>query len=189
MPWRQRSKPGRTSETALPATDTMTDAPEKTNRLPPLFRIEAEEDLRRIPFVDGMALVEVPARLLDRLSLKHGLRGPSQRLKALETSIRSKGFQPLEPIEIRIGKKGRWLVVNGGHRLTAARKVMGEFWSNLFGPKVETLYFVLFADELSWSKAVDARPDGFLPAVEDRITAAERRAEWDVAHQNMREND
>lgn len=125
---------------------------------PKLFRVETEEDLDRIPFVNGMAAVEVPADLLDKLELKHADRGDSLRLRALEKSIRTNGFRPIEPITARIGRKGRWIVVNGGHRLTAARHVMQEFWANLFGQKVNNFYFILFTNPDSWKKS--GRPEG-----------------------------
>ncbi|MEL6207475.1 MAG: ParB N-terminal domain-containing protein [Pseudomonadota bacterium] len=152
--------------------------------VPKVFRVETEADLDRIPFVNGMAAIEVPADLLDKLELKNFERGESPRLAALERSIRSRGYQPVEPITARIGRKGRWVVVNGGHRLTAARNVMGEFWTNLFRPKVESLYFVLFADAKSWSKMGGKRPE--LPDVGDPNQAAQMRAAWDRAESRMR---
>ncbi|MCV6597178.1 MAG: ParB/RepB/Spo0J family partition protein [Mangrovicoccus sp.] len=121
-------------------------------KLPKLFRVRTEEDLDRIPFQNGMAAVEVPADLLDKLELKHHDRGDSLRLRDLERSIRANGFQPVEPITVRIGRRGRWIVINGGHRLTAAQHIMGEFWSNLFGKKVKNFYFILFTNPESWSK-------------------------------------
>jgi hypothetical protein len=150
---------------------------------PRIFRIRSEADLDRIPFTDGMAAVEVPARLLDRLELKNFERGESPRLAALERSIRARGFRPTEPITARVGRKGRWVVVDGGHRITAARHVLREFWTNLFGNKVETLYFVLFTDPESWTKV--APPEG----VETPSAAGDRgetRAAWDRARQRMR---
>lgn len=131
-------------------------------KAPKLFRVTTEADLERIPFENGMAAVEIPAHLLGKLELKHSERGDSLRLEALENSIRSKGFQPLEPITARIGRKGRWIVINGGHRITAARRIMGEFWTNLFGKKVETFYFILFTNNDSWKKS--GRPDGVTKA-------------------------
>lgn len=120
--------------------------------VPKLFQVRTEADLDRIPFENGMAAVEVPAHLLDKLELKNADRGDSLRLESLERSIRSRGFQPLEPITARIGRKGRWVVVNGGHRITAARHVMDEFWTNLFGQKVRSFYFILFTNADSWKK-------------------------------------
>ncbi|MCR9089424.1 MAG: ParB/RepB/Spo0J family partition protein [Rhodobacteraceae bacterium] len=142
---------------------------------PKLFRIETEEDLERIPFENGMAAVEVPADLLEKLELKHADRGDSLRLRALEKSIRASGFRPVEPITARIGRKGRWIVVNGGHRLTAARHVMQEFWANLFGKKVNSFYFILFTNPDSWKKS--GRPDGI---ERDEGTSEELRASRDA---------
>jgi hypothetical protein len=147
--------------------------PDKTPRL---FRVRTAEDLEHIPFEDGMAAVEVPAHLLDKLELKNFERGQSPRLDALERSIRARGFQPVEPITARIGKKGRWVVVNGGHRLTAAKHVMREFWTNLFGPKVRSVYFVLFTDPGSWTKVTGPHPPVNAPTSTE---AASVRAEWE----------
>jgi hypothetical protein len=151
-------------------------------RAPRVFRVRTAEDLDRIPFEGGMAAVEVPAHLLGALELKHFERGRSPRLDALERSIRNRGYQPLEPITARIGRKGRWVVVNGGHRLTAARNVMREFWTNLFGAKVDSLYFVLFTDPESWSKVTGPHPE----VADDRADAQAVRAEWDRATDRMR---
>ena len=148
---------------------------------PKLVRVETEEDLDRIPFKNGMAAVEVPAHLLDKLELKNADRGDSLRLRDLEKSIRNKGFRPIEPITARIGKKGRWIVVNGGHRLTAARHVMHEFWANLFGAKVNSFYFILFTNPDSWTKS--GRPEG---VKRDKGTSEEfeaSREAWERADQ------
>ncbi|MEM6905019.1 MAG: ParB N-terminal domain-containing protein [Pseudomonadota bacterium] len=117
-----------------------------------IFRVREVADLERIPFRDGVAAVEVPAELLDELRFKNEVREDSARLRAVEASIRNRGFVPVDPIVARIGRKGKWVVVNGGHRLTAIRHVMRDWWANLFGRKVRTVYFLLYADDLSWTK-------------------------------------
>ena len=151
-------------------------------RAPRVFRVRTVEDLDRIPFEGGMAAVEVPAHLLGALELKNFERGRSPRLDALERSIRAKGFQPVEPITARIGRKGRWVVVNGGHRLTAARNVMREFWANLFGRRVNSFYFVLFTNPDSWSKVKGPHPE----VMGDTEDAEAVRAEWERATGRMR---
>ena len=108
-----------------------------TQAAPKLFRIRTEADFDRIPFDNGMAAVEVPAHLLDHIDMRDFDRGDSGRLSALLRSIRSNGYNPVEPIHVRIGRRGRWVVIDGGHRLTAARRVMREWLPNLFGKKVE----------------------------------------------------
>jgi hypothetical protein len=115
-------------------------------------RVRSAEDLAGIAFVDGMAAVEMPFALTRCIQFKNDRREPSPRLEAVEDSIRRLGYRPLEPIICRIGQKGRWVVVDGGHRLTAARKVDGEFWTNLFGRKVGDLYFLLFETPRSRTK-------------------------------------
>jgi len=150
---------------------------------PKVFRVREAADLDRIPFTDGMAAVEVPAHLLDDLELKNFERGESPRLAALERSIRARGYQPTEPITARVGRRGRWVVVDGGHRITAARHVLREFWTNLFGPKVETLYFVLFTDPESWTKVT---PPAGAETPQAAGDGGETRAAWDRARQRMR---
>ena len=130
-------------------------------KAPGVFRVRNVEDLDRIPFHDGVAAVEVPAELLDDLRLKNDLREDSERLREVEASIRARGFVPVDPITARIGRKGKWVIINGGHRLTAARHVMNNWWANLFGRKVETLYFLLFVDDASYTKGRHKRPEGW----------------------------
>lgn len=120
-------------------------------KAPKLFQVRDEHDLDRIPFVNGMAAVMMPAKLLNKIQFKNDDRGDSPRLSVLERSIRNNGYQPHDPITVRIGRKGRWVVVDGGHRLTAVRHILGEFWTNLFGRKVRDLYLVLFTTEGSWA--------------------------------------
>ncbi len=115
-------------------------------------RVASAADLARIRFVDGMAAVEMPYPLLRLVQFKNDHREDSPRLRALLRAIRREGYRPVEPIICRIGQKGRWVVVDGGHRLTAARKVDGEVWTNLFGRKVRDLYFLLFETPRSGAK-------------------------------------
>ncbi|MEL6316064.1 MAG: ParB N-terminal domain-containing protein [Pseudomonadota bacterium] len=124
----------------------------RVTRAPALQRVETEEDLEKIEFMDGLAAVEAPAALLDKIAFKNDRRLDSARLAAVEGSIRTRGYVPFDPVIARIGRKGRWVVVDGGHRLTAARRVMRAFWPNLFGPKVRRIYFLLYETPLSRSK-------------------------------------
>ena len=130
-----------------------------SKRAPSVQYIRRRGDLRRIRFQDGVALVEVPVELLRYIRFKNDKREGGERLRRVERSIRDQGYVPLEPIIARIGQKGRWVVVDGGHRLTAARRVAGEFWANLFGQKVRTLYFLLYETPRSWRKVSGARFD------------------------------
>jgi hypothetical protein len=110
----------------------------------PVQTLLTPEDLKRIRFTDGVAAVEVPFSLLAHIRFRNDRREPSARLEALKDSIRQKGFIPFDPIIACITRKGKWSIVDGGHRLTAAREIAREFWANLFGRKVRTLYFLLF---------------------------------------------
>ncbi|MEM8598029.1 MAG: ParB/Srx family N-terminal domain-containing protein [Pseudomonadota bacterium] len=134
-------------------------------KAPPLQRLEAVNDLYDISFtVDGLAAVEVPFALLDSLPLVGAERGDGPRLTALLTTIRRTGFRPRDPIICRIGMKGRWVIVDGGHRVTAARIVGRSFWSWLFGRRVERLYFLLFTTPDSWCKLRPPRGPGAAPS-------------------------
>ncbi|MEO0682308.1 MAG: ParB N-terminal domain-containing protein, partial [Pseudomonadota bacterium] len=144
-----------------PASDASADdappsvpaAPPPLARAPRLQRIATREDLDDIRFVDGIALVEVDAALLARIRFKNDHRGDDSRLKRLRESIRRDGYSNWQPITARIGQKGKWVIVDGGHRLTAIRDVMGDWWANLFGRKVRSVQFVLMIGPRSWRKA------------------------------------
>jgi hypothetical protein len=130
-------------------------------------QIRTVDDLRRIRFDDGLAAVEVPVELLGAIPFAGETREPGPRLDRVLRAIRKQGYRPLEPIICRIGMKGRWVVVDGGHRITAARKVAREWWSNLFGRKVRNLYFLLYTTPGSWSKPPDpGDPDYHPPAAQ-----------------------
>jgi ParB/Sulfiredoxin domain len=132
-------------------------------RIPKLTRITRPEDLDEIEFVDGLAEVEVPIELLESVPLKHAERLNSPRLDRVVQSIRSEGYSSLEPIVCRVGALGNWVVIDGGHRITAAKRVSQEFFTNLFGGKVGDLTFILFQTPMSYSKLrpkIDIESDG-----------------------------
>jgi hypothetical protein len=133
-------------------------------RAPRIQYVCRVEDIDRIEFTDGLAAVMVAAPLLDELPLVGEHRAESEKLARLRRSIRVRGFVPTDPIICRVGMKGRWVVVDGGHRITAARQVMRETWCNLWGPKVAELYFLLFTTPGSWKKLRHlAEAEGALP--------------------------
>jgi len=115
-------------------------------------RLRQVEDAASIEFVDDVANVEVPIELLDKLPLKNADRSDSPRLRSVLRSIRRNGYDNFEPIRVRIGRRGRWVVHDGGHRLTAARRVAGEVLANLFRRKVRFVHFFLFKTPLSNSR-------------------------------------
>ena len=129
--------------------------------------IRRPEDLDRIEFHDGLAAVEVPFELLEHIPFAGEKREGGPRLERIIRSIRRDGYRPVDPVVCRIGMKGRWVVVDGGHRITAARRVGREWWSNLCRPKVRWLYFLLFTTPGSWSKVraevARSKPDAPLP--------------------------
>lgn len=122
--------------------------------------IETRADLERIAFVDGVAAVMVAVGVLKHIRFKNHKREDSPRLRSVKDSIRRNGYNAQDPIIARIGQKGRWIIVDGGHRLTAARQVSREFFTNLFGRKVRHLYFILFTTPRSWAKVKDIAETG-----------------------------
>jgi hypothetical protein len=122
---------------------------------PTIQNIESREDLQRLTFVDGVAAVMVAGEALRYIRFKNHRRGDSPRLRNVRQSIRDHGYNAADPIIARIGQKGRWIIIDGGHRVTAARQVSQEFFTNLCGQKVGDLYFILFTTQRSWSKVKD----------------------------------
>ncbi len=114
-----------------------------TSNRPSHRRVTSVEDLRHVTFVDDWAEVDVPVEALDHLPLVNADRLDSPRLRALMRSMRRFGYTSVKPIVARLGRKGRWVVLDGGHRITAARRVSREFWTNLFHKKVRMLQFQL----------------------------------------------
>jgi len=142
-------------------------------RAPKWQVLRSINDLDKIEYVDGMAEVEVPIALVGKLPLKNHERVDSPRLRALMASIRAKGYSSLEPIVVRIGRAGRWVVVDGGHRLTAAQLVSREYWANLFSPKVGRLSFLVYHTPLSYSRVGGTPPvAGNVPTSDDENRAS-----------------
>lgn len=115
-------------------------------------------DLDSIVFTDDVARIQVPIEAVKRLPFKNEDRGDSDRLKTVIRSIRQNGYNNFDPIIVRIGRRGRWVIVDGGHRLTAAQIVAREFWANLFRKKVHSIYFLLFRTPLSNTR-IDEPPE------------------------------
>lgn len=129
-------------------------------KIPKLTRLARPEDIDDIEFTDDVAEVEVPIELLDRVPIKHSERLDSPRLNQLIQSIRRDGYSSMQPIVCRIGALGNWVVIDGGHRITAAKRVSQEILTNLFGKKVGDLTFILFKTPMSYSKL---RPSPGIP--------------------------
>ena len=141
---------------------------------PPKWQVlRSVNDLGKIEFVDGLAEVEVPIALVAKLPLKNHERRDSPRLRSLMASIRAKGYSSLEPIVVRVGRAGRWVVVDGGHGLTAAQLVAREYWANFFSPKVGWLSFLVYYTPLSYSRV---RATAEQAEAEDAREAAPPRA-------------
>jgi hypothetical protein len=117
--------------------------------IPGLQWVETATDLDHVEFYEDMAEIEVPVTALDTLPFKNEDRGDSVRLEEVMRAIRRDGYNNAEPIIVRLGRRGRWVVVDGGHRLTAARRVSREILTNLFGRKVQTIHFLLYRTPLT----------------------------------------
>ncbi|MGO8952598.1 MAG: ParB N-terminal domain-containing protein [Rhodomicrobium sp.] len=120
--------------------------------IPSVQWVETAADLDSLEFFEDMAEIEVPVSALDKLPFKNEERGDSERLDIVMRSIRRDGYNNAEPIIVRLGRRGRWVVVDGGHRLTAARRVSREFFTNIFGAKVKTVQFLLYRTPLTNSR-------------------------------------
>ncbi len=121
-------------------------------QIPSIQWVESAADLERLQYYEDMAEIEVPIASLAKLPFKNEDRGDSIRLEEVMRSIRRGGYNNAEPIIVRLGRRGRWVVVDGGHRLTAARRVSREFFTNLFGKKVKTVHFLLYRTPLTNSR-------------------------------------
>lgn len=132
---------------ALNETDPI--APHHAQKVPPIQWVERPEDLDRIEWYEDAALIEVPVSALERLPFKNDWRENDPRLKSIMRAIRAEGYNNLVPIRVRIGRRGRWVVVDGGHRLTAIRKLMRSFWTRLFGPRIRSVSMLVFKTPLS----------------------------------------
>ncbi len=119
------------------------------NPIPGVQWVEKATDLDRIEFYDEMAEIEVPVWALDKLPFKNEDRGNSERLDTVMRSIRRHGYNNADPVIVRLGRRGRWVIVNGGHRVTAARRVSKEFFTNIFRQKVRTIHFLLYRTPLT----------------------------------------
>ncbi|MDX2257337.1 MAG: ParB N-terminal domain-containing protein [Hyphomicrobiaceae bacterium] len=138
--------------------------------VPPLTRIRHPDDIHAIEFVDGVAEVEVPIELIDHVPIKNFERLDSPRLQAVVKSIRQNGYSSLAPIVCRVGALGNWVVMDGGHRITAARLVAREVLTNLWGQKVGDLTFILYQTPMSYSK-LKSRAEAGLIGPESRPVA------------------
>lgn len=133
-------------------------------RIPGVQWVERAEDLDALEYYDEMAEIEVPVKALDLLPFKNEDRGESERLDAVMRSIRRHGYNNADPVIVRIGRRGRWVIVNGGHRVTAAKRISHEFFTNLFGAKVKTVHFLLFRTPLSNTRL--GEPEDTLPSAQ-----------------------
>lgn len=150
-------EPGTVEKVAMPEPGR---APPRKRR-PGVQVVRTPQDLANIEFYDDVAEIEVPIACLDMLPLKNEDRTEGDRLRRVENAIRHHGYNNLEPVVVRLGRRGRWVIVNGGHRITAARHVSREFWSNLFGRKVRSIYFLLYKTPLS--RTLIDTPEGAPP--------------------------
>ena len=143
------------------------DVAQELARLP-LQRVDTVQDLRAIAFTRGLAAVMVSSSVLPRIAFKNHQRTGSLRVEALAERIADYGYQPRDPIICRIGRRGKWVVVDGGHRLSALARQQDIGWRGLarrvlrrlglaapawLAPTLEPphfdVYFILFTSERS----------------------------------------
>jgi len=106
------------------------DVAQELARLP-LQRVDTVEDLRAITFTRGLAALMVCSSILPRIAFKNDQRTGSLRVDALAERIADYGYQPRDPIICRIGRRGKWVVIDGGHRLTAIARQQDIGWRGL----------------------------------------------------------
>ena len=147
----------------LAASDGPPVLPSRQSRWPGSQRVTSVEDLANITFVDDMAEIEVPVEAIPHLPFKNDYRSDDPRLAAVRDRIRWFGYNNAQPIIVRIGRRGRWVVVDGGHRLTAAQQVSREILPNLFGRKVGNIHMILYRTPLSDTRTGDPAGDQDLP--------------------------
>jgi ParB-like nuclease domain len=123
--------------------------------IPSIQWVESADDLARLEFYEDMAEIEVPVSALDKLPFKNEDRGDNARLEEVMRSIRRDGYNNAVPIIVRLGRRGRWVIVDGGHRLTAARRVSKEFFTNLLKTKVKAIHFLLYKTPLTNTRLND----------------------------------
>ncbi len=115
-------------------------------------------DIEDLEFIDGLAELRIPAKLLGKRPLKNHERGNRAGLCILLRPICVNSYSSIEPIVVRIGRRGRWVIVDSGHRLTTGTPVAGVIWTNLFSKKVSPVIFhvyetQVFAHKIQASKA------------------------------------
>ncbi|MGA7327718.1 MAG: ParB N-terminal domain-containing protein [Rhodomicrobium sp.] len=124
--------------------------------IPSVQWVESAADLDHIQFYEDMAEIEVPVSALNNLPFKNDDRGDSRRLGEVMRAIRRDGYNNAVPIIVRLGRRGRWVIVDGGHRLTAAKRVSKECLTNLWGRKVKTIHFLLYKTPLTNTRIGEA---------------------------------
>jgi hypothetical protein len=116
----------------VPYADALTPETVATLARLPLQHLARKGDLKRVAFTDGLAMVSLDAPLVLDLRLKNAQRHDEARLALLRRSIARRGYAGDTPIVCRIGQKGKWVVIDGGHRLTAVRQLQeGRLWYRL----------------------------------------------------------
>ncbi|SEA45370.1 ParB N-terminal domain-containing protein [Rubrimonas cliftonensis] len=95
----------------------------------PMQYVMRRRDLGRIRFSADLAMVMVHEAVLPAIVFKNAERADGARLRRLMRLISARGYVPTAPIICRIGQKGKWIVVDGGHRLTALRLLREERWT------------------------------------------------------------
>src|SRR5262249_698972 len=89
--------------------------------------VETAADLDHLEFYENMAEIEVPVAALDKLPFKNEDRGDSVRLDTVLRSIRRDGYNNAEPIIVRLGRRGRWVIVDAGTGLPQQGAYRGKF--------------------------------------------------------------
>ena len=108
----------------------------------------------------GFAEVDLTLDQIAKLHLVNDDRGTERqndRFWRLVNAIRDNGYASSDPLKI-FYLDDSFVLVDGGHRLTAARKVASEWLSNLFREKVSYISCLVTEGPLEEERADDKRP-------------------------------
>lgn len=123
---------------------------------------KVKKTIRKTIRANGLAEVELTLDQIEKLHLVNAGRATdpeNERYWRLVRAMRREGYASAEPLRIFFTGE-RFVLVDGGHRLNAARRVAREWLVNLFAEKVTTIPCLVTPDPaLAAAAANDAAPD------------------------------
>ena len=115
-------------------------------------RIESPELLHYLDYDDDCAYVEVPGHRISAMPFEASVNMNSNSYLQAVERVRNTGHDNSSPIVLYPRSDGKWEVQDAdAERFIAAKEVAGEFFSNLFEPKVRKVIFSLQGSSLDGS--------------------------------------